>query len=125
MWGISQAKCIALLPVRLATTTLPPDTYLEFPSAMDATSTSTSLSAYTALPVAPGTVSSFTQYERYYNPGANRSNAMNPCVYIAHFIGITIDQLLELDPSLSDTQITTPTPALAPCKRATATVSDD
>lgn len=68
---------------------------------MNATSTSTGVSAYTTLPVASGTVSSCVQYEQYYNPGPNRSNTMNTCDYIAHFIGITVDELLQLNPSLS------------------------
>ncbi|KAJ5823997.1 hypothetical protein N7447_006337 [Penicillium robsamsonii] len=49
-------------------------TYWDFPSAMNATSTSMGVSAITTLPVSLGTVSHCAQYEKYYNPGANRSN---------------------------------------------------
>lgn len=102
--GTSQTKCIhkgTIVRSCLATTTLPTDTYWDFPSPMNATSTSTSVSAYSTLPVASGTVSSCAQYEKYYNPGPNRSNTINTCDYIAHFIGITVDELLQLNPSLS------------------------
>ncbi|KAJ5036790.1 hypothetical protein NUH16_004669 [Penicillium rubens] len=102
--GISQTKCIfngTIASSCLATTILPTDTYWEFPSAMNATSTPTSVPAYTTLPVASGTVSKCAQYEPYYDPGANRSNTVNTCDYIAYFVGITVDELLQLNPSLS------------------------
>ncbi|KAJ5476149.1 hypothetical protein N7475_001878 [Penicillium sp. IBT 31633x] len=78
----------------LATITLPTDTYWEFPSAMDATSTSTSVRTYTTLPVASGTVSNCAQYAQYCDPGANRPNTVNTYDYIADFYGIIVDELV-------------------------------
>ncbi|CAG8888612.1 unnamed protein product [Penicillium egyptiacum] len=102
--GVSQTKCIhhgTVASSCLATTTLPTDTYWDFPSVMNATSTSTSMAAYTTLSIASGTVSNCAQYEQYYDPGVNRSNTVNTCDYIAYFIGITVDELLQLNPSLT------------------------
>ncbi|KAJ5976984.1 hypothetical protein N7501_000326, partial [Penicillium viridicatum] len=102
--GTSHTKCIhkgTIASSCLATTTLPTDTYWDFPLPVNATSMSTSVSVYTTLPAASGTVSSCVQYEQYYKPGPKRSNTINSCDYITHFIGITVDELLQLNPSLS------------------------
>lgn len=101
--GTTSRQCIvngSIAASCLATTTVATDTYWSFPAPTNATTTSVISS--TPLPVAPGTPTDCDGYEIYSNLTTNStSNTPNTCAFIAWYAGLPIDELLELNPSLS------------------------
>lgn len=87
----------------LATTPVPTDTYWSFPAPWAPTTMMSNFSTPTSLPLAPGMSPNCCRYDRYSAPRSNRKPKfdLNSCNYIAWFSGITIDQLIQWNPSLS------------------------
>lgn len=98
--GPSGARCLVDGSINsncLATTPIETDTYWSFPAPTNVSIVS--YSTPTPLPLAPGTLQNCSTYKTYHAP--TKKADINSCDYMAYFIGITVEQLIEWNPSLS------------------------
>ncbi|KAE8341837.1 hypothetical protein BDV24DRAFT_163060 [Aspergillus arachidicola] len=102
--GVTGRNCIrsgSIAASCLASTTLPTDTYWSWPT--PTITTTTNIASTTPLPIAPGTWADCDGYEVYMTPEVNGTgnSIMNTSHYMASYAGVSLDQILTWNPSLS------------------------